>query len=255
MTNHTLHPSLANGKTCPRCKAFKTPDSFALRDGGRRLKSWCQECLKAKSLDRYYANHEANKEKHRHRARQWYQKDPEHARRLQAEWKAKNPDRVKAIQERNKPKKAAYKKLYRQQNAKRLSEQHADYRRRTADRIKSYGAAYYRANKEVVLERIRKCIEKKPKLYFYLHKAAKHRRAVRLKNSGPTERFTDLEIFERDSWVCQLCHRPVDRTLQYPDPMSPSLDHKLPIARGGGHTRKNVQCAHLCCNLSKRDRI
>ena len=30
-----------------------------------------------------------------------------------------------------------------------------------------------------------------------------------------------------------------------------SLDHKIPLARGGHHTRDNVQLTHLRCNLSK----
>lgn len=71
----------------------------------------------------------------------------------------------------------------------------------------------------------------------------------------PYEVFTAEEIFERDSWVCQLCDKPVDPLVRWPDSYSASLDHRIPISKGGPHTRANVQLAHLGCNVSKRDRI
>lgn len=63
-----------------------------------------------------------------------------------------------------------------------------------------------------------------------------------------------VAIFERDRWCCQLCLRAVDPEIMWPDPWSASLDHILPISRGGEHTPSNVQLAHLRCNISKRDR-
>jgi hypothetical protein len=71
----------------------------------------------------------------------------------------------------------------------------------------------------------------------------------------PRESFTHLEIFERDGWVCRLCGDPVNKELAHPDPMSASLDHILPVANGGAHTRENVQLAHWLCNVSKSNRV
>lgn len=62
------------------------------------------------------------------------------------------------------------------------------------------------------------------------------------------------EIFERDGWVCQLCHEPVDRSLVFPHKMAASLDHIVPLARGGKHEPSNTQLAHFICNSAKRDR-
>lgn len=75
---------------------------------------------------------------------------------------------------------------------------------------------------------------------------------TRAKRYGLTlGKFTYLEVFERDGWVCGICDGPVDRELRWPDPWSPSLDHIVPMARGGQHLLENVQCAHLRCNISK----
>lgn len=58
-------------------------------------------------------------------------------------------------------------------------------------------------------------------------------------------------VFERDGWICQLCGEPVDPDLRAPDPESASLDHRIPIARGGDHTYDNIQLAHFGCNARK----
>jgi len=82
--------------------------------------------------------------------------------------------------------------------------------------------------------------------------AERHRRRARLRGSS-SERFDAAEIFSRDGWVCGICHKQVDPALRAPDPMAASLDHVVPISRGGAHTRANTQCAHWICNSRKTD--
>jgi 5-methylcytosine-specific restriction endonuclease McrA len=36
--------------------------------------------------------------------------------------------------------------------------------------------------------------------------------------------------------------------------MAPSLDHILPLARGGAHDHSNLQLAHRICNSRKSDK-
>lgn len=69
------------------------------------------------------------------------------------------------------------------------------------------------------------------------------------------EDFDRAEVFARDGWMCQLCDRPVDPSIEYPDAMSVSLDHVIPLSRGGEHSRANTQCSHLGCNNRKRARM
>lgn len=63
------------------------------------------------------------------------------------------------------------------------------------------------------------------------------------------------QVFERDEWTCRLCGDPLDRTAQAPHPLSPSIDHIVPLARGGTHEMTNVQSAHFLCNAIKRDTL
>lgn len=69
------------------------------------------------------------------------------------------------------------------------------------------------------------------------------------------EEFHCLEIFERDNWICQLCNKPVDRRIRYPSWWCATLDHIVPLSKGGQHTRDNVQCSHRRCNEIKSDSL
>jgi 5-methylcytosine-specific restriction endonuclease McrA len=81
-------------------------------------------------------------------------------------------------------------------------------------------------------------------------RAQRSRRRAR-ERAAIVERFTPLQVFERDGWRCQLCCRPVDRAAAVPDPDAPTLDHVIPLSAGGEHTRANTQCAHFLCNARK----
>ena len=65
----------------------------------------------------------------------------------------------------------------------------------------------------------------------------------------------NVDVFERDDWLCGLCGEPVDKDLAWPDPTSASLDHIIPLSRGGAHTLDNVQLAHLVCNIRKNNQV
>lgn len=82
-------------------------------------------------------------------------------------------------------------------------------------------------------------------------RAAWKARYALTRGAPDAESFDYREIYDRDGWVCGLCAEPVDRLLQWPDPLSVSLDHIIPVSRGGRHVRENAQCSHLRCNLSK----
>ena len=76
------------------------------------------------------------------------------------------------------------------------------------------------------------------------------RRALKAGSSaGPA--FSNATVFERDGWVCGLCDEPVPRDAVWPDPLSASLDHIVPLSRGGAHSLENSQLTHLACNVRK----
>lgn len=56
--------------------------------------------------------------------------------------------------------------------------------------------------------------------------------------------------------VCGICGKRVDFSLKFPHPLSPCIDHIIPIARNGHPSDiSNLQLAHLCCNRQKSDKL
>lgn len=66
--------------------------------------------------------------------------------------------------------------------------------------------------------------------------------------------FVRAQIGERDNWTCRICRKPVDRSVRYPDSRSASLDHIIPVSRGGKHTFENLRISHLGCNIVRGNR-
>lgn len=63
------------------------------------------------------------------------------------------------------------------------------------------------------------------------------------------------ELAVRDGSDCSLCGEPVDSARPFPHPLSPSVDHVMPLSRGGGNTPENLALAHLSCNRAKSDTV
>lgn len=69
------------------------------------------------------------------------------------------------------------------------------------------------------------------------------------KHGASFEQFTRNEIIKRDESTCYLCgaSQLADSDIH--------LDHVVPLARGGPHTRDNVRVACAPCNLKKGARL
>lgn len=77
----------------------------------------------------------------------------------------------------------------------------------------------------------------------------------RIRTSDGIESFKRNDIYERDAWICQLCKKSVNPKLTFPNPSCASLDHVVPLSRGGSHRAMNVQLAHLRCNTSRGNKV
>lgn len=56
--------------------------------------------------------------------------------------------------------------------------------------------------------------------------------------------------------ICGICGKPVDFSYKYPHPLSPCIDHIIPVAKGGHPSDlDNLQLAHMTCNRQKSDKI
>jgi 5-methylcytosine-specific restriction endonuclease McrA len=169
---------------------------------------------------RYY---QSNKEKLKERAKARYEADPEPQKARAARVRAEQPRET-----------AAYL---------------AEYRKIHGDELREYQRTRYAADPESKREASRQFGRDHPEV----SRSKNHRRRAQIRGSQ-VEQFTDLEVFEEDDYICQLCFELIDPFLRNHHPEMASLDHIIPISKGGSHTRANVQTTHLVCNLRKGTR-
>lgn len=72
-------------------------------------------------------------------------------------------------------------------------------------------------------------------------------RWIQFARRPPVIRFSRANLYARDEWRCQYCFK------RYPE-RSLTLDHVLPVARGGKKTWTNIVTACLKCNQKKGHR-
>lgn len=75
----------------------------------------------------------------------------------------------------------------------------------------------------------------------------KHTRKARMRGLA-YQAISPLKVFIRDGYRCGICGRKTDRKKQVPHPKAPTLDHIIPMSKGGPHLYGNVQCACFGCN-------
>lgn len=70
------------------------------------------------------------------------------------------------------------------------------------------------------------------------------------------------KVYERDKGICWICGKLCDwsdirhtKRAQIAGERYPSIDHVVPIAKGGNHTWENVRLAHRGCNSQKAAKI
>jgi 5-methylcytosine-specific restriction endonuclease McrA len=73
------------------------------------------------------------------------------------------------------------------------------------------------------------------------------RRWIHLKRQAPVIRFSRANLYERDEYRCQYCHK------RFPE-KELTLDHVVPVVRGGKKTWENIATACIRCNQRKGDR-
>ena len=93
-------------------------------------------------------------------------------------------------------------------------------------------------------------------------------RDERIKNQSNIDKDISLTaLYERDGGVCWLCGDVCDwedcderisasgKKYVATGRMYPTVDHVVPLSKGGTHTWDNVKLAHKSCNISKKDKI
>lgn len=64
-----------------------------------------------------------------------------------------------------------------------------------------------------------------------------------------------VALFDKHDWLCSICREVIDRRKRFPDPRAATIEHVIPLSKGGTHTWENCRPAHADCNFSKGDSV
>lgn len=71
--------------------------------------------------------------------------------------------------------------------------------------------------------------------------------------AGFVESVSYERLYERDHGICQICGMPVPDDKFADDSWGGTIDHIVPLSRGGKHGQSNCQLTHRICNSLKSD--
>lgn len=66
--------------------------------------------------------------------------------------------------------------------------------------------------------------------------------------------MTVQSLAERDGTKCNICLKPVNMSKSGLDPLGPTIDHLLPVSKGGTNDSTNLALAHRRCNTARGNR-
>lgn len=98
----------------------------------------------------------------------------------------------------------------------------------------------------------------------YLHTLKKIRRKYNIVKNGEVDYGISLQrLIEKDNNICHICGMPCDdsdfsiteKEYRITGDNYPSIDHVIPLSKGGTHTHDNIKLAHFKCNYIKGDSI
>lgn len=131
----------------------------------------------------------------------------------------------------------------RQANPEKYREDMRRWRAQNPEKVSAWKKRYYEANRERILEQEKERYESNKQLKIFQSKASR----ARLKGAD-VDLLPEQWEFCLRWWgtACPYCNRCMPR-------YEATLDHFLPLARGGHHSLENVLPCCLHCNSSKRD--
>jgi 5-methylcytosine-specific restriction endonuclease McrA len=171
----------------------------------------------------------------------WNSVNPQDRRAYKTAYDKANKEKIAKYREEAKERIKAQRAEHYQKNRERiLAKVRADYQA-NKDRIAAYQAAYYAANLERVTERNKNWRDANPAVRAH---HSNKRRVQKSQNGGSHTLAERLEKFEALGNVCFYCGKAKPLT----------IDHDIPLARGGTDDIDNILPACRSCNSRKKTR-
>lgn len=209
-------------KMCPACR-------IRPRKTGARgtLLTYCLDCEREKRREWYKKamQDDAKKDKLAKSRREWHVNNPEKWRESKKRYLEKHPGKARQFRR--------------------------SWHAKNPDKYKLYMRAWRKANPEEWKKLQKRWYEKN---YEKVQALGAARRAHRLNAKGVDKTISIASLCERDDWRCHICGCKIEKNKRKDASMGPSIDHVIPLSKGGSHTWQNVRIAHRSCNSRKGNR-
>ncbi len=134
--------------------------------------------------------------------------------------------------------------------SERKKQRHANMTPQEKDHRNHLPRIYYSKNPEKIREYHAQYAKDNPAKMKEIN--AKYKRVRRQRKKDATVGVVDFDLIrERDGDICYLCGSKVRDDVGSRHPEKRSMDHMIPISRGGDHSMANIRTACSKCNLKK----
>ena len=188
----------------------------------------CSKCHKPFESERYKTCEQCREAMHK-----WSIANRDKRRESTYRWRNTHPERWREIEHK-----------YYKKNHEKITERQRRYSKTHVNEKLEYMRGYYQTNRE------KKCAYQSEynKDNRERRNITEHNRRARINGNGgalPLDARTTL--FEEQEGLCYLCGKPLYAS--FDDPVS--IEHKIPVSRGGSNDISNIGLAHLSCNCRK----
>lgn len=216
---------------CSTCNQEKSAEEFYAC-----TKTLCKECAKVKSRKYYRENKDAATKQNK----KYYESHREEALQYKKLWYSENKDRLaKASAKRYQEKKGEIKKYLK------------DYYISRRDELKNRARDYYHKNRErIILKGSDYCKRNQKRVYLYKCRYRANHRIERRESDSIRKNKERLGDLKYSQWT-ELLERYDNKCIACGSSEKLSMDHIVPLSKGGLHTIDNVQPLCFSCNCRK----
>jgi len=226
-------------KKCTKCGEEKQLVEFSI---DKRLKvgrkSQCKACQK-----QYY---QANREKIAERKKQYEQANREKIAEQKKQYRQENREKIaernRQHYQENREKIAEQKKQYHQENREQILGQKKQYYQENREKLAEKNKQYYQANREKIAEQQKQYYQQYYQENREKFKARSQKRRARKRNAAGNATAAEIQArFDYHGNQCYYCGCDGKMT----------IEHRIPLSRGGTHWPANIVPACERCNKSK----